>query len=204
MAEIVGDASGMTFRRTTCPHCRSKLEAGQRIHPACIDGYAESEAAKAKRKAEKQTRMVAKVERATTRARRAALKRIPDLVREAQVVFNRWVRARDEKQPCISCGKAPGDMTELHAGRDAGHYRSTGAASHVRFHEDNVHAQCVSCNQWKAGNAVHYRLGLVERIGTARVEALEADNEPRKWTRDELIEIREKYKAKLKAMKETA
>ena len=22
----------MTFRRTTCPHCRGKLEQGQRIH----------------------------------------------------------------------------------------------------------------------------------------------------------------------------
>ena len=39
----------MTFRRTTCPHCRAKLEPGQRIHLACIDGYAEAQAEKAKR-----------------------------------------------------------------------------------------------------------------------------------------------------------
>ena len=39
----------MTFRRTTCPHCRAKLETGQRIHISCIDGYAEAQAEKAKR-----------------------------------------------------------------------------------------------------------------------------------------------------------
>jgi hypothetical protein len=33
------------------------------------------------------------------------------------------------------------------------------------------------------------------------VEALEASNEPHKWTREELIAIRDTYRAKLKALK---
>lgn len=143
----------------------------------------------------------AKKERAEIRRRKEAIKRIPDLIREAQTAFNAWVRARDEKQPCISCGKPPGDLTELHAGRDAGHYRSTGSAPHLRFHEDNCHAQCVKCNQWKAGNAVDYRLGLIARIGLARVEALESDNTVRKWTREELVELRDTYRRKLRELK---
>jgi hypothetical protein len=143
-------------------------------------------------------------EKKSLRERKAALKTIPELKREAQRAFNAWIRDRDKDQPCISCGKPPGDLTKLHAGRDAGHYRSTGSADHLRFHEDNCHAQCVHCNQWGAGRAVDYRIGLVARIGLERVEALESNNESVKWTRDLLIGIRDTYKAKLKDMRREA
>ena len=192
----------MTFRRTRCPHCKGKLEQGQRIHPSCIDGYAEAEAAKAERKKAKELRAQQRVERAQDRKRREELKRIPDLVREAQAAFNRWIRKRDEKEPCISCGAPPPDLSGLHAGRDAGHYRSTGAASHLRFHEDNCHAQCVKCNQWGAGRAVEYRIGLLAKVGPVRVESLESNNIPHRWTREELIAIRALYVSKLKTLKE--
>lgn len=191
----------MTFRRTRCPFCKGKMEQGVRIHPECIDAYAEAEEAKAKRKAEKQARAAAKVERAETRRRKEAIKTIPDYIKEAQHAFNAYIRARDAHQPCISCGAPPPDLSRLHAGRDAGHYRSVGSASHLRFHEDNVHAQCVHCNQWGAGRAVDYRIGLVARLDLTRVETLEHNNTPNKWTREELIAIRDHYKAKLKEMK---
>ncbi len=45
-----------------------------------------------------------------------------------------------------------------------------------------------------------YRLGLIERIGLARVEALEADQAPRKYTADELRAIRDLYRAKLREL----
>jgi hypothetical protein len=77
---------------------------------------------------------------------------------------------------------------------DAGHYRSTGAADHLRFNEDNCHAQSVYENRDRAGNAVAYRIGLIARIGLERVEALEADNTPVKWTREVLREIRDTYR----------
>ena len=188
----------MTFRRTTCPHCRAKLETGQRIHAECIAPWADAQAEKAKRADAKKARSAAKVERASILARKEAIKTIPALIREAQVAFNAWVRARDAAQPCISCDAPPPDMSTLHAGRDAGHYRSTGSASHLRFHPDNCHAQCVKCNQWGAGMAVDYRIRLLQRIGPARVEALECDNAPHKWTRAELIAIRDHYRQKLK------
>lgn len=139
--------------------------------------------------------------KADFKARKAALKTIPTLIKEAQREFNKWVRTRDAAQGCISCGAPPPDLAGLHAGRDAGHWRSTGAAAHLRFHEDNCHAQCVRCNQYKAGNAVEYRSGLVARIGASRVEALEMANEPRKWTREELIAIKATYAAKTRALK---
>ena len=83
---------------------------------------------------------------------------------------------------------------------DAGHYRSRGAASHLRYHPDNCHAQSKYENRHRAGNAVEYRVGLIARIGLAAVEALEADNRVHHWTHDELRAIRDEYRAKLKQL----
>lgn len=145
---------------------------------------------------EKAAARAALEDRRQTRAQLEALKTVPQLKKEAQREFNRYIRLRDAHQPCISCGAPPPDMNQLHAGRDAGHYRSTGSADHLRFHEDNCHAQCVKCNQWGAGMAVDYRIGLVQRIGLWRVEALESLNRTVKWTREGLRATRDVYRSK--------
>nr|AER23965.1 Bacteriophage Lambda NinG protein [Variovorax sp. HH01] len=138
-------------------------------------------------------------ERAKIVTRKAALKRIPELTAEAQRAFNAYIRERDRLagHTCISSGRTL-DWTGNAV--DAGHYRSIGAASHLRFNEDNCHAQSKHDNQWLAGNAVDYRINLVRRIGLERVEALEADNTPKKWTREELIAVKVLYLAKRKAL----
>lgn len=139
-------------------------------------------------------------ERAKVRTRKEAIKTIPVLIKEAQREFNAYIRARDADQPCICCGQPLG-TGEVGGSFDCGHYRSTGSASHLRFDERNAHAQRKVCNRWGAGRAVDYRMGLVARIGLVAVEALESDNAPRKWTREELIAIRDTYRAKLKELK---
>lgn len=142
------------------------------------------------------------LERSEVKQRLAALKTIPQLIKEAQTAFNAFIRARDEGKPCICCGQPLG-QGDVGGAYDCGHYRSTGSASHLRFHEDNAHAQRKQCNRYGAGRAVDYRLGLIQRIGLARVEALEADNTPKKWTREELIATRDLYRAKLKELKKS-
>lgn len=139
-------------------------------------------------------------ERAKVRARKEASKTIRQLIKEAQREFNAYIRARDRDQPCICCGLPLGDG-EVGGAYDAGHYRSVGSASHLRFNEDNCHAQRKQCNRYGAGRAVDYRIGLIQRIGREAVESLESDNTVQKWTREELIAIRDTYRAKLKEMK---
>jgi hypothetical protein len=63
-----------------------------------------------------------------------------------------------------------------------------------------VHRQLVICNRHGAGRAVDYRIGLVARIGLEAVEALESSNTPHKWQREELIEVAQKYRQKLKEL----
>ena len=112
--------------------------------------------------------------------RKEKLKTAGEYMKEAQAAVNKYIRARDRRKPCVSCGSMPSD--KLGGSFDAGHYRSRGSASHLRFNLLNIHKQCVKCNRFKSGNAVDYRIELIKRIGLENVEKLESDNKPRKFT----------------------
>jgi len=73
---------------------------------------------------------------------------------------------------------------------DAGHYRSRGAAPHLRFNVFNCHAQSVKDNRHLSGNIVEYRMRLIERIGLERVERLEQDHSYRKYTAEYLKRVK--------------
>lgn len=112
---------------------------------------------------------------------------LPKLLEKAQKVFNAYIRKRDEGRPCISCGKE---------GNQAGHYFTVKQFSSLRFEERNVNLQCPYCNLFAHGNQSMYRIGLVSKIGEEEVKQLEQkalDNRVKKWTREELNEIIEKY-----------
>jgi hypothetical protein len=127
------------------------------------------------------------------------LKTRSDWIKEVQRNFNAYIRARDKAagHSCVSSGRA---LDWSGNAVDAGHYRSVGSAPHLRFHEDNCHAQSKHDNQFKSGNAVDYRIRLIQRIGLERVEALEADNTPRHWTIADLVVLRDTYRAKLREL----
>lgn len=126
--------------------------------------------------------------------RKEAIKSRSDHLKEAQSIFNAFIRLRDADLPCISCGRTSGAW-------DAGHYRSVGACPELRFEELNVHKQDVHCNQFKAGNVLEYRLGLIQKIGIEQVEWLEGNHPPKKYTIEEVIEIKRIYKLKYKELK---
>jgi hypothetical protein len=125
------------------------------------------------------------------------LKSISKLLAEAQREFNRWVLQRDYGLGCVSC-----DVGSNYSGQwTAGHFRTTAAAPHLRFHPDNAWRQCGQCNFHKSGNLGEYRIRLVAKIGVERVEALENDNRASKWFRDEVVEIRKEFTAKWRALR---
>ena len=124
--------------------------------------------------------------------RRQAAKTLGQLHKEAQPVFNRYIRLRDQGQPCISCQRH-------HTGQiHAGHYRSVGAAAELRYNETNVHAQCAPCNNHLSGNAIDYRINLIKKIGIDNVELLEGPHDAQKYNREQILAIKSKYKAKAK------
>lgn len=134
------------------------------------------------------------------RERKEKLKTLPDLRKEAQKAFNDYIRARDTNKPCICCGKYPSSTDAITGGAwDAGHYRSRGANPELAFDERNCHAQLKRCNRY-SWDVAGYRAELVRRIGLESVEDLEGPHQPKHYTREDLKEIRDTYRAKLKAL----
>ncbi|MFV3314097.1 recombination protein NinG [Pseudomonas sp. NY15374] len=146
---------------------------------------------------------ITKQKRQDLQERREKLKTKGDHLREAQAAFNAYIRERDRLagHACISSGR-PLDWNGNAV--DAGHYRSTGAAPHLRFDENNCHAQSKHDNRYLSGNVSEYRLGLITRIGLAAVEALEADQSPRRYTIEDLQAIKALYRQKLRDLKRAA
>jgi hypothetical protein len=177
----------------TCKVCKQVFERRSTMHVVCSYPCT-VKLAKAK---EREAAESAKAERRATRGQREALKPRSQWLNEAQVAFNAYVRARDELAglPCVSC-------LRHHKGSwDAGHYLTRGARPELRFDEQNCWRQCVPCNQHLHGNLVLYRLELVMRIGATAVARLEGPHPPRKYSVDELREIRDTYRAKARGLK---
>lgn len=129
-----------------------------------------------------------KARKSDIRERKAKLKSRQDWLREAQAIFNKFIRLRDKDLPCISCSR-------FHQGQNhASHYRSVGACSSLRFNELNVHKSCSVCNTMLSGNIMEYRIALKKKIGPDKVEWLECQPKCRKWTIDEIKAIIKKYR----------
>jgi len=171
-----------------CRYCKAELpKAKDCTDPFKKGGFCNvdcmAEHGLAKSKASKE-----KAERKELKARKEKLKTKADYAREAQTVFNQYIRLRDADFPCISCGRH-------HDGQyHAGHYRTVGGNPELRFEELNCHKQCSVCNNHKSGNIVEYRINLNKRIGSVKLEWLEGPHEPAKYTIDDLKEIKAKYR----------
>jgi hypothetical protein len=137
-------------------------------------------------------------ERKSMREAKEKIKTRGEHLRELQAAFNEWIRLRDAGQPCIACGRH-------HKGQNhAGHYRSVGSCPELRFEPDNVHLTCQPCNVHLSGNLIQMRIGMIKKIGLARVEWLEGPHEPKKYTITEIQEMKKFYRAEVRRMKREA
>jgi len=169
-----------------CQNCKEKFEVKQFNRKFCYkdecnDKFFEFLKAQALKKWSKEKKV-----------KKENLQTVQELMKVAQVVFNKWIRQRDSGQLCISCQKPPKKA-------NAGHYFSSGGHKNVTFNEDNVHLQCEYCNTFLHGNLLNYQVEIQKKIGADRLILLhEEAHKTRKFTRDELHEIIKKYKNKLK------
>lgn len=132
-------------------------------------------------------------DRRATRLALLALKPRAKWLREAQAAFNAWVVMRDAGLPCVSCGRH-------HKGKiDAGHYIAAGEREALAMDPANAWAQCHPCNTRLSGNLIRYRIELLRRVGPAEVARLESCTEKKAHTIDELREIRDRYRALVRA-----
>lgn len=111
----------------------------------------------------------------------------------AKIACHNYIRERDKGLPCICCGRALG------AKYDAGHFLESGNNSTLRYHEDNIHAQSVHCNQYRGGDSDDYEGRLRLKIGDERVDyLLENKGGTPKRTVEDFKAIEDYFKEKLK------
>ena len=107
-----------------------------------------------------------------------------------------YIRTRDKGKPCPCCGLPLGD--DYHAG----HFKRSNSFGAIKFDEDNIHGQRADCNTRYGGDRGEYEYNLRKRIGDERVNALyekiQGNNRVYKYTIDELKDIENYYKEKIK------
>ena len=166
-----------------CKNCKDQFEPVKFLQkycfkPECVKVWVETENAKQWTKKKSQMK--------------ADLTTLSDYLKLTQQVVNKYIRVRDEGLNCISCDLPPKK-------KNAGHYYSQGGHSAVRFDEDNIHLQCEHCNTFLSGNLLNYQIGIEKRIGGEKLMQLQAKaHDIKKWTKEELKEIIEIYKKKIK------
>ena len=172
----------MSNRKLRCLGCRDyfhresgfKAPVGFFHSSECAYSYSTKKAAKKTQKDDKRQHKLDK-ERVKTKGQ---------WLKEAQASFNKFIRIRDSKEPCISCQRH-------HQGQyHAGHYRTVGGSPELRFNELNNHKQCSACNNFLSGNIADYRINLIKKIGIDKVEWIEGPHEAKKYS---IEEIKQKY-----------
>ena len=166
-----------------CRNCKEKFEPvrfNQKycFNKMCVDAWVQEAKVKNWKKTKKKMQ--------------EDLETIQDLVKATQIVFNKYIRLRDKHELCISCKQKPKKS-------NAGHYYNANNHWNVRFDENNVHLQCEHCNTFLSGNLINYRENLLKKIGAEEFNVLEGKSKvTRKFTKEELKEIIETYKKKIK------
>lgn len=128
------------------------------------------------------------------RKKRLKLPSIKKLEKKLKDVMYPYIKKRDGNT-CISCNK------KGLFGRDwqAGHYIKAELCNMVtRYDEWNINSQCSTCNLWKRGNTIAYRLAMLDKYGEKATneldrkykQSLPMDFNSRAW----LLEQIEKYK----------
>ena len=121
--------------------------------------------------------------------------------KEAWQAFAKYIKLRDawrttgssEYSECFTC-----DYSGHISGFDAGHF-IPGRHNANLFSERGVQAQCKECNAWHGGRPLEYRRQLIKLYGEGVDEELEAEERKIvKYSKADLIEIRDKYREKIK------
>lgn len=159
-------------RKKRCPSCLALFKPVRPSQAVCGEIECALAHGKSEQGQEKTRKALADIERQAIKVRKEKLKSKADYAKEAQAAINRYVRLRDAHLGCISCDKPASWPGQWHCS----HFRSVGAAPHLRFNLWNMNKSCSACNNFLSGNIGAYRPALIEKIGQAKVDWLECNN----------------------------
>lgn len=143
----------------------------------------------------RRTRQEANLRRVERKKTKDALERIKPKqkwLKEAQQWVNKYVRLRDRHLGCCSCDKPASWQGQWHAS----HFRSTKAASAVRFNLWNIHKSCSQCNNFLSGNIIEFEPRLRQKIGNEKVDWLRTQNQCADYSIEYLKRLKGVFKKK--------
>lgn len=209
-----------------CKYCSELYKPARPMQPGrvcnsieCQAKHAEEVIADRRKKTAKAERIAAAEDRKTVKIKLDKLKtpkqKRSELIQQAEKAVRDFRRTEEllKGSGCISCGRSQQEVIGTDGWKpggafDAGHYHGKGARPGLRLTPDNIWLQCKSCNGGSAKYArkgatvaKQFRENLIEKIGLVRVEELDADDKPRHWTDEELIEIRDTNRKLLKELR---
>lgn len=190
-----------TQKQKKCKECGTKFQPRGSFDPVCSSieckvAYGLKVAAKSKAKREAEAKRKAAQEKRADREKLARLK--PGYLEgKAQDAINEYVRFRDYFYGCISCHKP----AHWHGQWHAGHLKTRGANSFLRFHLWNLNKQCSECNNHHSGNVAEHERGIVARYGQERLDFLMTAPRMRRYSDDYLIRLAEVFRKKTRLLK---
>lgn len=116
---------------------------------------------------------------------------------KAQEAINGYVRVRDAHLGCISCDKPATWKGQWHAG----HLKTRGSNSFLRYSLWNINKQCSVCNAHLGGNVAEHERGIVRRHGQARLDYLNSAPRLRRYDDDYLIRLAAVFRKKSRILK---
>ena len=205
-------------RRKRCPECRVMFMPSRSSQAVCGEIECAIAYGKSDKGQEVARRALSEEDRLDTKARKEALKKRSDHLKDAEKAVRDYRRIYEMSigSGCISCGESQESILAAQGWKtggafDAGHFLGKGARPELRLVPSNIWLQCKSCNAGSSkfarkGETVSqgFRTGLISRIGLEAVEALEADHTPRKYTVDGLKAITAEYRAKTRELKKSS
>ena len=149
-----------------CKICKETFEPIRNLQPTCTDyncmvDYANKHLNKKAKEKKTQNRRELKAFKDSDKS---------VLKRNAQMLINKYSRLRDEKENglrCCTCGKNDGKF-------DGGHFLPTSGYSAIRYNTNQIHLQCINCNQYNSGRYKEYRVFMIDKYSLEYVEGLEA------------------------------
>jgi hypothetical protein len=115
-------------------------------------------------------------------------------------VFSEFIRLRDADEQgyckCFTCGKYY-HWRRMDAGHGIGRQHMA-----TKYHEQNNHAQCASCNAFNEGRKDRYKIEMDKRYGSGTWDRLELLSKQKcKWGQFEIDMLTIHYKERVKKLK---
>lgn len=188
-------------RAKACKQCKVKFQPERQLQACCSPKCALDKAIADRKKKEADTALQER-KRIKKEAREARKVKNYDKANDYSKQFDltkkqiqKWVNhVRDAGMPCISCSTT---NNVVYCGS---HYRTAGGNQEIALDTRNIHRACNRyCNKALSGNisgnkTTHgYIVGLINRYGQEYVDWLDGYHPPKKYSCEQLREIRAYY-----------